>query len=322
LDPSRLRGGRPFLRGLARGGDGARARRSARIARASQRGVARSFIANGEHGVTRPLAVEVAERSLQVADQSSVQFLRALSLDRIEHAAQDRFHSGQRLRERAGSLVHDHAASASRGHPECREVHDAGEAAVGPRFVVQAERGQIPEIAGDQRSRRVHGKSSVIFVVLRLAPEIDLQPDRRVARHLDGTDPLQPLAEKAQRLDRDDLLRPTARHAVLDDQVHRAGEELTAQLRGEVVGGAAADESAHRLAMDSGDDDLGPSLVDGEPTVETLDPVVGAIAVEHQAERRLAGHRGAHLQHFTQAPEAEQPDAVLALRHQLEPFLG
>jgi hypothetical protein len=69
------------------------------------------------------------------------------------------------------------------------------------------------------------------------------------------------------------------------------------------------------------DDDLGPALVERQAAPQRLDHVVGTVAMQDQPVGPMPGEGAAQLEHLAQAPEAQQPDAVLPLRHQLQPLL-
>jgi hypothetical protein len=73
--------------------------------------------------------------------------------------------------------------------------------------------------------------------------------------------------------------------------------------------------------MQTRDDHLGPAVAERQVPTQRLDRVVGAVTVEDKPARRLSLDSGAHFERLTKAPEAEEPDAVLAPRHQREPFL-
>jgi hypothetical protein len=212
------------------------------------------------------LPVEVAERPLQVADQAAVDLLGASSLDRLQHAGQNRFHAAERSRERARRFVDDHSTPASRGDAKRRKVDEPGEPQIRPRVAVEPERSQLVEALRHQRARRVDRQSGSRLALAPLAGQVDLEADRRVARHLDRPDSLQPIAQKTRRPYGDHLLRPAAGHPILDDYLDRAGQQLTAQLRGEVVRRAPTDQSRLRLAVQPHDDDLGPPFVERQPT--------------------------------------------------------
>jgi hypothetical protein len=116
-------------------------------------------------------------------------------------------------------------------------------------------------------------------------------------------------------------LRAPGRHAVLDHEIDLARQELATKLGREVVGGAPPDQGREGFAVETGDDDLRPALVQREASADRFDHVVGAVAAQDQPVRTVSGDRAAHLEHLPQAPVSEQPDPVLTLGHERQPLL-
>ena len=104
-----------------------------------------------QHGVARPLPVEVAEGTLQVADDRPVELLHLAALEVLQHADEHGLDRSQSAREGRARLVDDDAAAASRRDVESREVDEPRETDVRPRRPVQPERAELMEILRDER---------------------------------------------------------------------------------------------------------------------------------------------------------------------------
>lgn len=152
--------------------------------------------------------------------------------------------------------------------------------------------------------------------------EVDLELDRREIRDLQALQAWDPLPQESPRADRYQLLGPAAGHLVLQQEVYLPRQELPAQLDRQIVGGASGDQSAQGFPVEADHHHLGPAVLEQAAPTDRLDDEVGAVAVEDQAVRLLAGDGAAHLQGLAEAPETEETDAVLPLGHEPQALLG
>jgi hypothetical protein len=96
---------------------------------------------------------------------------------------------------------------------------------------------------------------------------------------------------------------------------------LPAQLGGQIVGNAPRAQAEEGGTVQFVDDDLGVALAERETAAQPLDLVARRVLEHAQHVRGLTRSLAAHLHDLADRPEAEQPDAVLPLEHELAPLL-
>ena len=154
----------------------------------------------------------------------------------------------------------------------------------------------------------------------RIPREIDLELHRSMAGNRHRAQSLETLAEKPRRLDPELLGGASPGHLVLDRDLDRAHQKLPAQLRRQVVGRSPGADRRRGLFREADHHDLGEVILEGELPAERLDLVLGPLAIQDEPVGLLTRHRGANLEHLSEAPETEKPDPVLALGHEMKPF--
>ena len=133
----------------------------------------------------------------------------------------------------------------------------------------------------------------------------------------DRAQSLETLAEKPRRLDPELLGGASPRHLVLDRGLDRTHQKLSAQLRRQVVGRPPGAHRRRGLFREADHHDLD---LERQLSAQRLDLVLGSIAIQDEPVGLLTRHRSANLEHLSEAPEAEEPDPVLALCHELKPL--
>jgi hypothetical protein len=149
---------------------------------------------------------------------------------------------------------------------------------------------------------------------------MNLELHRGMARDRDSAQSLEPLAEKPRRLDPKHLGRASPRHLVLDRDLDRPHQKLAAELRREVVRSPPGADRRRGFLPEADHHDLREAFLERELSAERLDLVLGPIAIQDEPVGLLTRHRGTNLEHLPETPEAEKPDSVLALGHEMKPL--
>src|SRR5207249_4114044 len=126
---------------------------------------------------------------------------------------------------------------------------------------------------------------------------------------------------EAYRADFENFRSKAAGHAVMDEDLDVTGQQLTAQLGREVIADPPRGEAHQRRAMQRANHDLRVAVTERESGAQPIDFEARRVLEEAQHVRRLVRELGAHFEYLPDRPEAEEPDAVLALSHQLAALL-
>jgi hypothetical protein len=200
-------------------------------------------------------------------------------------------------------------------HLERGEVDETLEAMTGPRLTVQTVVLERREIVGHQRAATLERDLSRALLFNR--DQIELMACVGVAGHRQRRLTIHRHAPVANRPNGDLLRRQPARHAVVDHELDLAREQLTAQLARQVRCQPPRLQLAERGLVQSQDRDLGEGGLEHGPGTQWRD--LGVARILAQTQQESIGPFGActDLHEASDAPEAEQSDAVLAQHHQL-----
>src|SRR3972149_5276620 len=154
-----------------------------------------------------------------------------------------------------------------------------------------------------QRAGGVEGQTLGSRPIGFVTGQINLQTNRRVARHLERYKAIQPLDQKTGRF-------------------HRQGPAgLPSSLGAKITRRWPSPERRHRLPVKPHHHHFGESFIECQFSLERLDNVMGPVTIQNQPMGFLSREGGSHLQPFPETSEAEEADTILTLSHQLEPLL-